>query len=339
MYLPTWRHPQKQRRHRKFVFFVRLFILIILLTLILFSSISLLKAKKNSQLLKDSRVTIVLATQPIMVVSLTPQGEMTILSIPKNTYLETIHGFGSYRVGAVWSLGKQEKLGGTLLADTIQEYLAVPIDGWIGPSSGDQTWNIGMTKQEVISLKNSLTSWNMFFNFKNLLAQYKNIDTNLNILDITRLWYSIKNIRFDKINYINLGESSSLKPFNFIDGSQGLNSDINLIDITIKDLFKDKKIIDDKLVIEVVNSSSKNGMANRISRLITNMGGTVISISNNAEEQNNCSINGNDNILVSYTSQRLLQIYGCQKGKAIDNLRVDLQLVIGNNYWKKLFTR
>ena len=60
------------------------------------------------------------------------RGEMYIISIPADTQVEVAHDLGVWKVGSVWQLGINEKLGGRLLSDTLIKNFLFPVGVWAG---------------------------------------------------------------------------------------------------------------------------------------------------------------------------------------------------------------
>lgn len=333
--LPRWRQEQKNKRRRKVFIFIKLFFYLILLGFIFFIAFSFLKLTKESSLNKDLRSTIILATKPILVLSFEPQGDFTVISIPEKTYLEVNRGFGSYRLGAVWDLGVMEGLKGELLAETVQEFLGVPIDGWLGSKS--DSWLISPKQENFLQEKNELTSWSRLLKPQELLNSYRNLETNLTFVDLVRLWFSAKFTRFDKIKFVDLESGSALTTLTLADGTKVFAADQKTVDGLLVDLFKEQKIVQEHLTLEILNGTEKAGLANRLARLITNLGGDVVSVTNSQEKIGRCQIKGKNQALESYTGQLLAKIYNCVKIANQTEARADLQVAIGQDYWQKLF--
>ncbi|MDP3758738.1 MAG: hypothetical protein Q8Q86_03390, partial [Candidatus Daviesbacteria bacterium] len=72
-------------------------------------------------------INLLFRSKNISVVSLNPKQErIVIVNIPDETFLDVPHGFGSWQLRAVYGLG-----GDSLLKDTVTNFLAIPIDGYL----------------------------------------------------------------------------------------------------------------------------------------------------------------------------------------------------------------
>lgn len=343
----SWKREQKLKKRRKFAILLRLALLASFFISAVVVGFLVLKVARSSSLPKNGRATVVFATKPVLLLSFEPQGELTVVSIPEKTYVETSRGFGSYRIGVVWELGEQEKLGGELLKETTQEFLGVPVDGWVGSENGKtresaflQNWKMENGKEEILSLKNKLTSWAILIRPKELLNFGKNLKTNLTIFDLARVWLRAKNTRFDKINFLDLGQTTALSSLILADGSTAKTFDQALLDAVCLGLFKDSRFSNEHIAVEVLNGTDKQGLANRVARLINNLGGEVVSVANSPQKASRCQIRGESQFLKSFTGQRLGQIFGCiiLPEKPHDS-RADIQILIGEDYWQKLYQR
>lgn len=333
-----WRKEQKLRRRRKFIILARLAIVFFFLGLMVWGGVLTLRLFASSKLLGRGRVTIVSATYPISVFSFEPYGPLTVVSIPEETYIEVTRGFGSLRIGAVWKLGEQEKLGGELLKETTQEFLGVPVDGWIGIA--DSKLKIANSKEEILILKERLTSWKILTKPREIVKFWQSVKTNLTIFDLVRVWWQVKTTRFDKVQFLDLGQTTALSSLILADGTPAKSADQALLDAATQGLFKDTKLAKEHILIEVLNGTDKQGLANQISRLITDLGGSVVSVSNSPQRLDECQIRGEAEVLKSFTGQRLGQVFKCRAfpTKPQDS-RADLQIIIGADYWHKLFRR
>ncbi len=337
MGLPRWKREQAARQKKKFALVLRLAMVALLLVFLSLAGLFFARELRSAKLPQNLRASLVLRTSPVMVVSFDPQGELTILSIPEKTYVEVPHGFGSYRLGATWDLGEQEKMGGELLAETVQELLGVPIDGWVGMKNGQLSMTGG--KEEILQKKNSLTSWGIFLKPQEIVGTLRNLQTNLTIFDLAKVWFWAKNTRFDKIHFLNMDETPALSLLVLADGSQAKTADQTLLDTATKGLFEDTKVVNEQILIEVLNGGEKPGLAAKVARFITNLGGKVVNISNSSEEINQCRLKGEAKVRESSTAWQLKRIFNCQVLADKPDSRADLQIIIGDEYWKKLFQK
>ena len=105
------------------------------------------------------------------------------------------------------------------------------------------------------------------------------METNLTLFDVYRLWWWVKGIRNDKINYLSLPPNSfedlilpdgqKVKIF----GEQGLGE-------YASSFFSDQKILNEKLSVEILNATSKEKIAGKVAKIVEAAGADVVFIGN-----------------------------------------------------------
>lgn len=257
---------------------------------------------------------MVVNTDPIVVASLEPGKNLTILKLPENLFLELSRGFGHYQLGSVYELGELEGRGGELLRETVQEYLGVPVDGYMKMPNSKQ-------------IPNSL-----------LFLLTGRGETNLGRWDLLRAWWEIKKLRSDKMKSIDLQETDILKTLSLPDGSSVLETDFFRLDELVKKYFGDSKIKKEGIKIEVLNATGEQGLAKKMVRLITNMGGEVIAVGNAEKKQENSNMKCRDkSIKNTYTVQKLETILSAKaEVEEMAESRADVLILVGEDYWQKM---
>ena len=262
------------------------------------------------------RMNFVFIAKTVAVVSLEPKRNLALFELPDNLYLELPHGFGYYQLGSVYELGELEDRGAKLLEETMQNYLGAPIDGYIK-----------LSNCSIAQLSNCL-----------LLSLLGRGETSLNRWQIFKFWWEIKRLRFDKVKSIVLAETNILKKESLADGSEVLATEFFRLDELVKKYFDDSEIKKEAIKIEILNATNYPGLANQLARLVTNMGGEVISVSNSSIKYQVSSIKyQNESIKKTYTVRKLEKIL---KVKAevgeIGESRADLVIFVGEDYSKRI---
>lgn len=272
----------------------------------------------------EHQINLIINSQPLTLVSLDSEREkpLSILNIPGNTLIETTHGYGAYRAESICDLGKLEKKqAGKFLAESLQEYLGLPIDGYILlPAIKPAT--VG-DKQFVMAA---------IFN----LLKNKG-ESNLAAWELIRLWWQIKSVRQDKTTTADLcGNDTCFKEV-LVDGSEVLKLNQEKSDKTVSDLFKDSSIRQEDLAISVLNSTQQPGLANLAARLITNIGGRVVQIGERETARQTCLVWADKLKSKSYTVRKLIKVFGCNWSKdGFADQRADVILIVSQDYADKL---
>lgn len=326
MRLPRWKKDQRKRKEKKRFTFARNIFLIICLSLFLGVGFKAWGSFKESIWDGKSRLTLTLDSNPILVASFDP-GDKTLnfLSIPPHTYLEVIHGYGFYKAESIWKLGELEKGGGELLAGSLQEYLGVPVDGWV------------TTRLLKTQASTEGTEMKSFF-LNNLVELIKNGDgANLTRWDLVRLWWGVRGVRFDKTKLVDLGKTNAVAEVTLPDGTIALEPDPLRLDQLVTRLFSDKKIKKEALSIGVYNATEYPGLAKKAARIIDNIGGQVIEVGDWKMRSEKCEVRGEKKLANTYTARKLLKIFDCQYGNGeMGESRAEIAIILGQDYWRKL---
>lgn len=139
---------------------------------------------------------------------------------------------------------------------SVQETFGIPIDAKVIFNNKDDYNNF------VKIANNKIESKILYVLSKN---NYKHID--LTFIDLIRLWIYAFGVNVNNISAKQIQLSSS-------------QSAIDQIDST---LFTDYTLYNDRKNIEVINDTNVTGLASRMARLITNMGGNVIMLSSQTD--------------------------------------------------------
>jgi len=273
----------------------------------------------------QNQFNVVINSQPVNLVSFNPLEEkINLLLIPNGTFIETIHGYGPYRIESVYKLGELKGNGSELLTGSLQDSFGLTVDGLL--KGADNEW-------QKNGLKNNLL--NQFFNS---FAHDKK--TNLSRWDLLRLWWRIKMIREDKITLIDLSETSVSQEVDLPDGTKAMKVDTERLDRIISQFFADEKIKKEDLTIAVLNKTEKIGLANKAAKLISNIGGRVVNIGvqiPDTDKKDGCELKSEKKYKNSYTVKKLSKIFNCQwVGESDDKQRSMVVILLGNDYWSRL---
>lgn len=269
----------------------------------------------------QSQLNLVVQSQPTFVAALAPQeGKLTVLLIPDDTLIETIHGHGFYRLKSIFGLGQLEGQGSGLLQGSLQEFLGIPLDGYL--RLDNLALETGIAPEMVKKL--ILVQIGKLLKTRDL--------TNLNTWDLVNFWWQLKKIRPGKIAIVDLGQSEVCSQTTLADGSQTVSVDTQRLDQIVNQLFEDEKIRSEALAIAVLNGTSQFGLAKKVARLINNAGGRVVEIGDWQEGVIGCELRGKKSKTKTYTSQKLEKVFNCQwRSEDVAGHRADLVIILGED--------
>lgn len=293
---------------------------------------SLFGSKKNSW---DGgyNFNLLIRSPALALLSYNPQdNRVMIVEVPDETFLEVPHGFGTWQARSIYDLGQSQKgIGGDqLLKEALTAFFAIPIDGFIDFSR----LKTPKSAAEIVEIlrKNPISG----FNFLSALK------TDLTMWEILKLKWGISSVRFDKIQQLNLIKLNVLEREKLADGTPIFIYDPVRLDSVLLD-FQDSVITSERKTIAVFNATDHPQLAQKWTRLITNLGGNVI-ITGNAEVRlMKTQVLGEN----SSTLKRLQQIFvlDCQnnpkcvkinpKGEDISFSRAQINVLLGEDYADK----
>lgn len=319
-----WQKEQKERKNKKRLSplwtWLGIFSLLIFLGLVF----KAYKVIKESRWDGKGRLNLVLVSSPVLIVSLEPEEpSLSGFSIPNETQLEVVYGYGKYQMESVYRLGELEKKE-NLLAESIQENFALPIDGWLVSE------NIRISAEEDI--RNKLSEI--------LISCLKDgRKTNLTKWDLIRIFVQIKKVRSHKINFFDLSKISVLLKTTLPDRTEVFEIDQNRLDPLVQKYFFDPIIRKEKMLFEVLNGTDHPKLGERAGRIISGLGGEVVSIGNSQEKVEECQIQTIREKKTFHSVKKIANIFNCQLLEKEEEGKAEVTLIVGENYWKKLFQK
>lgn len=270
----------------------------------------------------EFNINLLLRTPHVSILTYNPKEEkLTLINIPDETFLEVPHGFGSWQLRSIYDLGEsQNGVGGhQLLVDTMTDFLAVPIDGFLDLSGLQPQKSAAGIIEEIRQNP---------FSGANLLPILK---TNLTIWELLKLKMGISSVRFDKVKELDLEKLDVLDRSSLPDGTPIFTGDPIKLDSILSGL-ADPAIAAEHKSIAVFNATEQPQLASKWARLITNLGGNVIITSNSDEKINKTQVTG----VPSATLKRLRQIFGVidknKDSRQVSSSRAQINLLLGQDY-------
>lgn len=262
----------------------------------------------------------------VYVVSYLPNDErLSVVSFPREMKIETVGGYGLWKVDSIYPLGELEGSGGELLRRSLGQFLGVAIDGWLVLDVG----GVEINRDNVRSFVRAALG-------KSILGGAR---TNFSYWDVVKVWKGIGSVRIDHIDFVDLGRIGVLDEQLQPDGSRVFVVLPERLDEIAQRLFLHPQIISERLTFSVVNSTNHRGLGQRASRIIKNTGGDVVSVSDTSEplELTTITVTSKE-LLESYSVKKLAQIFAKAQAKVGDTAsrRADVIVTVGEDYWKDL---
>lgn len=269
----------------------------------------------------DFKINILIRAKGLSLLSFNPKDQkITMINIPKTTYLEVAHGFGKWQMDSIYDLG-----GAKLLKDTLVNLLGLPLDGILDFSGKYSEKSSSAIVSEVRKDP---------FSILNILPYLK---TDLTPFELIRLKVGLSGVRFDKIKQIDLEkETDSLQKEKLADGTDILTPDTIKLDAILSDM-ADPAILSEHKTIAIFNSTDHPGLAQKAARLITNIGGYVIITSNGQNRLKATQVLGEK----SKTIERIKQIFKAgdiihASNEDLTSSRAEINLFLGEDFFDQL---
>ena len=279
----------------------------------------------------QTKINVVIDGDPLLVASFDPNDKtIKILAIPASTYTQVAGGYGWYPIGSAYGLGELENppAGGIILLRTASAFLAAPVDYYI-KFKGNFKTDAATVKQykdklsgiELLPLVFKAPSW-----------LKKNTDTNLTLLELYRLWWQSRSVRFTDNNYLDV-KAEILEELLLPDESRGYTPKQDQLDLLATKVFEDSKIQAEGLSIEILNSTGKEGLAGNSQRLLENIGANVVNVGNYETTLEKSILVVNDaKTRGSYTVKRLSNALKLTVKEAIfEQATADLTIILGQD--------
>jgi len=276
-----------------------------------------------------SRYSVVVDASPVEVWSLDPvAGTMVVLTIPSDTTIETLYGYGMYTLDALWKLGNIENKAGTIVADSLSDALGLSIPWYIAPSSQDIQWT---------STDNNYGS--SLFSYANvtkkLFGQYR---TNMPFGVWMAFVNAVSGARVEQKHVLSFGHDQIAYQEDLPDGSTRFVLDRTRIDYYLNSVFTSEAFRKENVSVTLFNTSDVPLIGNRAARFLANEGIMVASIGNDPVQTKTCVMRGQTAALASKTAIEVARLFRCTREKISAEDRSDLMVYLGTDFAEKYRT-
>lgn len=234
-------------------------------------------------------------------------GELTTLVIPGDTQVEVARNLGELRIKNVWQLGINEKIGGSLLAETVTQGFLFPVFLW---SSQDA---------------NSLVTGNTFG-----ILRFIFFPKSTNIPFGDRVSVSLFALRVGDLgkDSLDLGKNQFLTKRKLSDGQMGYVTS-ETISQRLTMYFADNSFADKSLRVAIEDATGTSDVADKVGQIVEVLGGKVVSIDKKSMEETDCKVFG----VNSGAVKKIAEIFSCKITNASGDF--DLEIDLGSAFAKR----
>lgn len=269
---------------------------------------------------------MVLSTNPVVLVSLpkSTNERPSIMTFPANTYTFVPHGYGSYRLEAISRLSEIEGRP-ALLSETIEDMVGIRVAGYVKTEIATDV-DVSSHEQLFSALK-SETSLTKLLSGTNT--------SNLNLLDKWLLSAQFMFSRPDDWVFLLAHDRESVFRQTELPGMTNIRiPDRNgLVEFT-NGQFSDPDIRASNLSIDVRNATSTPRIGQAFTRILVQLGGRVITVTNEVRSVATCLVVGEETEKKQKLVQYVLKEYGCDYEVA-EVAGADIALFVGDSFAKR----
>lgn len=268
---------------------------------------------------------IVVSGEPVLIVLQKPKGQKPVIfSLPADTYIEGVHGYGAYSLSALWKLGTLDKRGGMLLADSLSDSLGLPVTRYLESSSYSADLPLAMRQ---------LFGWNQVHAFMT-----GRLHTNIRFGELIGIVKQLSNARLGEIKTMSLGNTTLFEKVALPDGSIVSKVDPDRIDPIMGEAFENEDIRFEAKRIAVVNTTDVMGLGSTIAKVLSHVGAVVVSVSNAPTPIEQCRLESSKAESESLTVRFIQSMYHCELNSEGEASTADIRLLVGTEYAKR-FTK
>lgn len=286
----------------------RLRILWFLLPLIVFLAL-IYWATRPSLWNGQSALSMVVADgETLKIIVFDPQADqITTVGVPANLEVEVARQLGTWKMGSVWELGRQEGVGGKLISETVTRSLRLPVTAY---ASGEA---LGFVEGGPI---------------KAVTAVLSPYETNLSLGDkIALVLYSLGANKTTNRVATDLEKLGYIYPVTLKDGTRGFKYRSE-VPIKLASILGDSAISEENLKISIIDAAARRDIATRIGEIIEVMGGKVLSVKSGEKAETDCIVKGKGAFV---TAKKISEVLGCRL-ETLGESNFDVELVLGAKF-------
>jgi len=259
--------------------------------------------------------------KPVWWVSVDPlEEEGVVVYFSQEVMIDTVGGYGGYRVWALPELGKLEKRGLSLVAESLQLLMGIKTDGAL---------IVNLTDEEGIRWLRQVVREGLVWGYKG----------DMNMLDRLKLWRVVSGFNDGSVEWVDVANSR----FGYIeqlpDGSGVVKVDLLRWDGWIQQNFKDEKVLVEALSVGVINQTDHGQLGKKAGRMLINTGIDVVAVETGEGSREKSVIKiSNKEVLKTDTLDRIKDLYHKVRVETggVETERFDVVVEVGEDFWQWL---
>lgn len=218
-----------------------------------------------------SLVLVSETTDNVAMVTLDPvNAEAMVFLLPGEVLIESVRGYGEYRVGALLRLGEIEGVGSDLIEKSIQELFGLYISGVVRLEHDLDFDDLSVNQKWVGDYSRQIIKAGML--------------GDLPVFDAIRYYQEIKAVRLDKFTIVSLESSRLLTEERLGDGTMAFRVDTIRLDQFLKNNLEHVLLQSEEIGVAVVNTTGEPGLGTRAAHLLSGNGIDVVAVDDNTDQ-------------------------------------------------------
>ena len=254
----------------------------------------------------------------VLLISLDPEStNVLVFDLNPNVMIETVYGYGDYKIGSLLRLGRMEKLGSDLLQESVQHTFGMKMADVLPVSTATvQVINAAYIQRLAKPMLVSL------------------LGRPLGISDVWRYISATSSLRDDQVTVISLHESRLAYSEPPSDESIELRLDQQRLDGFIQAQIHGTNYINEKIGVSIINTTSHPGLASSLSRISLNSGIDVISVGESQDTLATSAVIYDKPETADSETVRLIRelLPGSTLTSKSEAIRADVVVLLGEDY-------
>ena len=218
---------------------------------------------------EGEKITGVIVSDPLILATYDPvEKKVNIFEMPENLYLE-VPEKGFFLASKINELGETKDIGAKLLATTVTSNFLVPVDFYLAAASGN------IDKAKILEIREKIPEAGSLFWFFKIPNSGKILKTNFTLFDQFKLFWELRKVRGDKLNY------QTVPPSNFEElilpnGDRVVKVSEDGLTPNFLKVFQDFEVAKEAVTVGVFNAAGVSGLAQKVRQICQNLGAQCI---------------------------------------------------------------
>lgn len=231
------------------------------------------------------------------------------VDLPNDLYIPKLaHGYGQYKISKIYAVGELDHRGGQVVKDTLSDFVGVPVDAYVTSSRDNRDAKAFFRSLDFIFRDQS----------------------DLNLWERITFARNFSSVRFDRIKRIDVLEVA--QKTTLADGSTGLVVLPEQLDSLLSGTLNWDSLVNERVRVDVVNSTEVAGLGNRAARVLSNIGVSVVSVDSSDKSIKSCQVIANKDVQKSKTVMLIKSVFNCEIASGHTNNLWDAQIILGSDY-------